>query len=203
MSTLDEINNEKHLVGQALARIDAQREQLSNQLSEFSEPDRIHTREDYYSVLPCYKGAWLIHSSRHTSVNSPVWAGAKSSIYRGRPEYRRDCPPATRDVRFAGNARSSGRSCATRPIRERPARRRPTGNKLVPLASHPLVLVQERGELFPTALIARDRMATFRARPAASRRLRSTARSAGRSHQDARASDRPTRWPHRAPWSAP
>ena len=76
MSTLDEINNEKHLVGQALARIDAQREQLSNQLSEFSEPDRIHTREDYYRRLRAKPDKKIVdrHAASPSSWKTPFIA---------------------------------------------------------------------------------------------------------------------------------
>ena len=44
MSTLDEITKEKQRVGEALARIDAQREQLSSQLSELEATERVLAR---------------------------------------------------------------------------------------------------------------------------------------------------------------
>jgi len=39
MSTLDEITKEKQRLGEALARVDGQREKLSSQLSELEAPD--------------------------------------------------------------------------------------------------------------------------------------------------------------------
>ena len=44
MSTLDEITNEKQRVGEALARVDAQREKLMSQLSELEATERVLAR---------------------------------------------------------------------------------------------------------------------------------------------------------------
>lgn len=44
MSTLDEINNAKQRVSEALARVDAQREKLSEQLSELEAAERVLAR---------------------------------------------------------------------------------------------------------------------------------------------------------------
>jgi hypothetical protein len=44
MSTLDEITKEKQRVGEALARVDAQREKLTSQLSELEATERILAR---------------------------------------------------------------------------------------------------------------------------------------------------------------
>jgi len=44
MSTLDEITKEKQRVGEALARVDAQREKLTSQLSELEATARVLTR---------------------------------------------------------------------------------------------------------------------------------------------------------------
>jgi hypothetical protein len=44
MSTLEEITKEKQRVGEALARIDAQREKLSGQLSELEATERVLAR---------------------------------------------------------------------------------------------------------------------------------------------------------------
>ena len=41
MSTLDEITKEKQRVGEALARVDAQREQLVSQLRELEATERV------------------------------------------------------------------------------------------------------------------------------------------------------------------
>jgi len=44
MSTLDEITNEKQRVGEALARVDAQREKLTGQLGELEAAERVLAR---------------------------------------------------------------------------------------------------------------------------------------------------------------
>jgi hypothetical protein len=44
MSTLDEITQEKQRIGEALARVDAQREKLTSQLSELEATERVLTR---------------------------------------------------------------------------------------------------------------------------------------------------------------
>lgn len=44
MSILDEITKEKQRVGEALARVDAQRERLTSQLSELEATERVLTR---------------------------------------------------------------------------------------------------------------------------------------------------------------
>ena len=44
MTTLDEITNEKQRVSEALARVDAQRERLTSQLSELEATERVLTR---------------------------------------------------------------------------------------------------------------------------------------------------------------
>src|SRR6516165_9178183 len=44
MSTLDEITNEKQRVGEALARVDAQRERLVSQLRELEATERVLAR---------------------------------------------------------------------------------------------------------------------------------------------------------------
>ena len=42
MSTLDEISKEKQRISEALARVDAQREKLSGQLSELEATERVY-----------------------------------------------------------------------------------------------------------------------------------------------------------------
>jgi hypothetical protein len=44
MSTLDEITKEKQRIGEALARVDAQRDKLSSQLSELEATERVLAR---------------------------------------------------------------------------------------------------------------------------------------------------------------
>ena len=44
MSTLDEITKEKQRIGEALARVDAQRDKLTSQLSELEATERVLAR---------------------------------------------------------------------------------------------------------------------------------------------------------------
>jgi hypothetical protein len=44
MSTLDEITKEKQRIGEALARVDAQREKLTGQLGELEAAERVLAR---------------------------------------------------------------------------------------------------------------------------------------------------------------
>jgi hypothetical protein len=76
MSTLDEIIKEKQRVGEALARVDAQREKLTGQLSELEATERVLAR---YSKGTRAKGT--------TSANTPTTAtkAAAAARPRGRP----------------------------------------------------------------------------------------------------------------------
>jgi hypothetical protein len=51
MSTLDEITKERPRVGEALARVEAQREKLSGQLGELEATERVLAR---YSKAPLF-----------------------------------------------------------------------------------------------------------------------------------------------------
>jgi hypothetical protein len=75
MSTLDEITNEKQRVGDALARVDAQREKLIAQLSELEATERVLAR---YT-----KGA---RARKTSSAKMPTTAtqGAAPARQRGR-----------------------------------------------------------------------------------------------------------------------
>ena len=55
MSTLDEITKEKQRVGEALARVDAQREKLTGQLGELTATERVLAR--YSKGTPAKKTA--------------------------------------------------------------------------------------------------------------------------------------------------
>jgi hypothetical protein len=76
MSTLDEITKEKQRVSEALARVDAQRETLTGQLSELEATERVLAR---YS-----KG---MQAKKTASVKTPTTAtkAAAPKRQRGRP----------------------------------------------------------------------------------------------------------------------
>ena len=62
MSTLAEITKEKQRVGEALARVDAQREKLTSELSELEATERVLTRFS--------KGT---HARRTPAAKRPPW----------------------------------------------------------------------------------------------------------------------------------
>ena len=75
MATLDEITKEKQRIGNALARVDAQREKLVGQLSELEAAERVLAR--YSKSAP---------ARRTASANTPTIAtqAAASARQRGR-----------------------------------------------------------------------------------------------------------------------
>ena len=73
MSTLDEITKEKQRVGEALARVDAQREKLASQLNELEAAERVLAR---YS-----KGA---PARRTASTKAPTGAKRTAPAQSGR-----------------------------------------------------------------------------------------------------------------------
>ena len=78
MSTLDEIAKEKQRVSAALARVDAQREQLSGQLSELKAAERVLAR--YSTDTQARRTA-----SRKTPPSASEAAGQVQSVRRRRP----------------------------------------------------------------------------------------------------------------------
>ena len=89
MSTLDEITKEKQRIGEALARVDAQREKLTGQLSELEAAERVLAR--YSKGTPARKTA-----AAKTPTTAPKAAAAP------RPRRQR-----TRAEEPAGGKRSS------------------------------------------------------------------------------------------------
>ena len=74
MSTLDEITKEKQRVSEALARVDAQRDKLTGQLSELEATERVLAR---YS-----KGT---QAKKTASAKTPTMEGTAPARSRGRP----------------------------------------------------------------------------------------------------------------------
>ena len=73
MSTLDEITKEKQRIGEALTRVDAQREKLINQLSELEATERVLAR--YGKATP---------TRRRTAANPPTTATKAAAPARRR-----------------------------------------------------------------------------------------------------------------------
>ena len=76
MSTLDEITKEKQRLGEALARVDAQREKLSSQLSELEATER---------VLARYTKGTQARKTSSAKMPTKVTAPAAPARLRGRP----------------------------------------------------------------------------------------------------------------------
>jgi hypothetical protein len=89
MSTLDEITKEKQRVAEALARVDAQREKLTGQLSELQAAERVLAR--YSKGTPAKKTA---------SAKTPTTATKAAAATRPRL-------PRTGAVKAAGGKRIS------------------------------------------------------------------------------------------------
>jgi hypothetical protein len=89
MSTLDEITKEKQRIGDALARVDAQREKLTGQLAELEAAERVLVR--YSKGTPARKAA---------TAKTPITATKAAAA----PRPRR---PLTRAEEPAGGKRTS------------------------------------------------------------------------------------------------
>jgi hypothetical protein len=77
MSTLDEITKEKQRVSEALARVDAQREKLTGQLSELEATERVLTR--YSKGTQAKKTAAPARSRGRPRATTPKAAVGKRS----------------------------------------------------------------------------------------------------------------------------
>ena len=81
MSTLDEITKEKQRIGEALARVDAQREKLTGQLGELEAAERVLAR--YSKATPARKTA---------SAKTPTTATKPAAPRPRRPRTTADEP---------------------------------------------------------------------------------------------------------------
>jgi hypothetical protein len=86
MSTLDEITKEKQRIGEALARVDAQRDKLTSQLSELEATERVLAR---YSKDPrTTKSA----STRATRADAPARGRGRRRTTTAGPASERTSP---------------------------------------------------------------------------------------------------------------
>ena len=86
MSTLDEITKEKQRIGEALARVDAQRDKLTSQLSELETTERVLAR---YSKGPrTTKSA----STRATRADAPARGRGRRRTTTAGPASERTSP---------------------------------------------------------------------------------------------------------------
>src|ERR1700747_799822 len=106
MSTLDEIIKEKQQLGEALARVDAQRDKLTSQLSELEATERVLDR---YSKGHAGKKDGLGQDPDHGNTGgrwAPAYAHRKTSGGKAElaePQRPGPCPGNRQDA--AGNYR--------------------------------------------------------------------------------------------------
>jgi hypothetical protein len=81
MATLDEITKEKQRIGEALARVDAQREKLAGQLSELEAAERVLAR---YGTGP----------RARTTASAPTSTAATNTAASARSSRRQRTPAA-------------------------------------------------------------------------------------------------------------
>ena len=81
MSTLDEITKEKQRVGEALARVDAQREKLTGQLGELAATERVLAR---YSKGTPAKKTGLSQDTDHSNEGGRASATTRAPAHYAR-----------------------------------------------------------------------------------------------------------------------
>ena len=88
MSTLDEITKEKQRLGEALARVDAQREKLSSQLSELEAAERVLARHG--KATPTRRRAAA--TSTTAAKAAPARRRGRQRAATGKPASKRSSP---------------------------------------------------------------------------------------------------------------
>jgi hypothetical protein len=83
MSTLDEISKEKQRIGEALARVDAQREKLTGQLGELEAAERVLAR--YSKGTPARKIASAKMPPAATKAAAPTRSPRRSRTTAAKP----------------------------------------------------------------------------------------------------------------------
>ena len=95
MSTLEEIAKEKQRVGEALARIDAQREKLSGQLSELEATERVLAR--YNTGTQAKKMATVKKPTTATKAAAPARPRGRRRTSTAKPAGGKRTPPTLND----------------------------------------------------------------------------------------------------------
>ena len=94
MSTLDEITKEKQRVSEALARVDAQRDKLSGQLSELEATERVLAR--YSTGTPARKMA-SAKTPTATKATAPARPRGRRRATTGKPAAGKRSSPSLND----------------------------------------------------------------------------------------------------------
>jgi len=124
MSTLDEITKEKQRLGEALARVDAQREKLSSQLSELEATERVLAR--YSRGRPGRRTASAKMPATEGQATAPARRRGRQRAATGRPPGK----PSSSTLGDQVLALATGKTqqeiaAACKGARPKPRRRRP------------------------------------------------------------------------------
>jgi hypothetical protein len=95
MSTLDEITKEKQRIGEALARVDAQREKLTSQLSELEATERVLAR--YSRGTPARRTAATNTSRTATKAAAPAQPRGRRRTMTAKPSAGKRASPTLGD----------------------------------------------------------------------------------------------------------
>ena len=90
MSTLDEIAKEKQRIGEALARVDAQRDKLTSQLSELEATERVLAR--YTMGRPGRRASSAKMPSTDAQAPTPRRQSGRQRAATGKPASKRGSP---------------------------------------------------------------------------------------------------------------
>ena len=90
MSTFDEITKEKQRLSEALARVDAQREKLTNQLNELEATERVLTR--YSTGTRTRKRSSAKMPSTEAQAAAPARRRGRQRTATGKPAGKRSSP---------------------------------------------------------------------------------------------------------------
>ena len=124
MSTLDEITKEKQRLGEALARVDGQREKLSSQLSELEATERVLAR--YTEGRPGRRTSSAKMPSTEGQAAAPPRRRGRQRAATGKPASKRGSPTLGDQGPCPGNRQNAAgnRRCMQRRS-PKPRRRRP------------------------------------------------------------------------------
>ena len=116
MSTLDEITKEKQRVSEALARVDAQREKLTGQLSELEATERVLTR--YSKGTQVKKTASAKTPSPPTKAVAPVRSRGRTRPTTAKAVVgKRSSPSLSDQVLALASGKPLGRNVSMKLIR--------------------------------------------------------------------------------------
>jgi len=104
MSTLDEITKEKQRIGEALARVDAQREKLTAQLSELEATERVLAR--YGKGMPAKKMASAKTPSSATTAGAPALSRGRRTTTVKPASSKRSSPTLGEQVLALANGKT-------------------------------------------------------------------------------------------------